>query len=228
MSRNRAAFSITLILLAGRILLSPIQLAQASALDLSQLPGDLAEQVQADLDVLSKVQGNSASLAYRQIFSSESLNGGELLEFFKSRIKSAAQDECGGSPGLVACIQPDLSTDRMWITSQYTTLSLPQVYRISVLLHESRHTEEGDFFWMHAKCPASSTLKGIFSGTPLAGKPACDKTVMGSYGLQAALLNSLAKCTNCSEKFKADAKLYGDDTSLRIISAEERDKLQTD
>ena len=63
-------------------------------------------------------------------------------------------------------------------------------------------------------------MRSIWTGALLAGEPACDTTAFGSYGTQTILLKNIAlNCTNCSEKVKADADIFGQDQLGRIIDA---------
>jgi len=191
-------------------------------------------QILEDLDLLGRLTGSGGTPLFQEIFGSPFL-GTALLNFFTQRISSFDANSCGGGAGLVGCVRPLVASDVMWLTPSYFSLGLPQIYRLSVLFHESRHTEMIQMFWPHVKCPrpfqgpTGKDIVGILSGVELAGLPACDSTAYGAYAVQAELLkNTELFCQNCSEKIKMDAHLFGEDNLHRIVDPEALKKLRHD
>ena len=200
----------------------------------SSVPADVVKQTLDDLTFVQGIQGNGATPFYKKMFVSD-VEGTNLNTFFSDRIKSFDMDDCGGGSAVAACVQPFVDPHVMWLTQNYVTYKIAQIFRISVIFHESRHTESAGGFWSHATCPIpfkdinGNDIKGIVSGTLLEGKPACDSKVLGAYGLQAVFLKNIEQfCTNCSAKMKMDAKLYGEDTVLRISDTKANADLRAD
>ena len=196
---------------------------------------ELRTQLAQDVAFVTSIEGASASDNYRAIFGTSKLDGASLMKFFEERITGFGLDECGGGPAVAACVQPFLDSHKMWITPNYIRFNAPQLYRLSVIFHESRHTEDEHGNYPHATCPtpyrdeAGNDIKGILSGTLMAGKPACDTTILGAYGLQATLLKNVQlNCATCTEKVKADGELFGNDTVMRISNVPQRNKLRKD
>lgn len=192
-------------------------------------------QILQDLDFVKNIQGQNGSNLYHQIFTNQTVNGPELLNFFDQRIKNFSMNSCGGGNAVAACVIPWMDSSTMWITPNYVKNNIPQIFRISIIYHESRHTEDDNGNWGHATCPTpylddnGKDIVGIISGTKMAGMPACDTTVLGAYGLQAVLLKNIEKnCTNCNEKIQMDAKLFGDDSIYRISNIPARTQLKND
>ena len=201
----------------------------------SNVPAPLQVQLQQDIDFVKDIKGTNGSSLYQGIFGETSMSGKGLSDFFEKRITEFGMDSCGGGPGVAACVQPFLSTHTMWITPMYATSNIPQIYRVSVIFHEARHTEVNKMFWHHANCPIpyldanGHDIVGIISGTKMEGKNACDSVKRGAYGLQAVLLKNIAKaCTNCGQKMMMDAELFGDDTLNRISDLKLRDEMIQD
>ncbi len=72
-------------------------------------------------------------------------------------------------------------------------------------------------------------MHSIWTGALLEGKPACDITAFGSYGSATIFLKNIAKnCSNCSEKVKADADLYGNDQLGRITDPQSKKNMISD
>jgi hypothetical protein len=192
-------------------------------------------QILQDLSFVKTIQGNSASKFYNQIFSKQTLNGNDLIGFFNQRINNFSTNACGGGGAVAACVIPWMGNHTMWITPNYVNNNIPQIYRISIIFHESRHTENQNGNWSHATCPTpylddnGKDIVGIISGTKMEGLPACDDTAIGAYGLQAVLLKNIqTNCANCNDKVIADAKLFGDDTINRISDLPSRSQLKND
>ena len=111
----------------------------------------------------------------------------------------------------------------MWLTQNFIKFSHPQIARLMVVYHESRHSEVAHGNWAHDTCPTpfldanGHDMKSIWTGASLAGEPACDSTQFGSYGSSTILLKNVAMyCTNCGDKVKMDADLYATDQLGRI------------
>ncbi|MBO9666235.1 MAG: hypothetical protein J7501_05425 [Bdellovibrio sp.] len=191
-------------------------------------------QILQDLDFVKTMTGDSSSALYKQIFS-QTVNGEDLIKFFDQRIKNFGTNDCGGGNAVAACVIPWFGSSTMWITPNYIKNNIPQVYRVSIIYHESRHTEVNNNNWPHATCPTpylddnGKDIVGIISGVKMEGLPACDRGVMGAYGMQAVLLKNIEKnCASCSEKLKMDAKLFGDDGIYRISNLTARQQLKDD
>lgn len=175
----------------------------------------------ADLQFLQDLQGKDATPIFRQIFST-AFDGKMVYGFFRDRIKAVNMDDCD-SPYMAACVIHSLSRSTIFLTDNYAKFDMPQLYRVSILVHESRHTEEDGGFWMHDKCPTpyrdwtGKPVVSLITHAPLDGQPACDHTSYGAYGLQAELLkNTEMYCENCNEKVKLDARIFGVDMVRRI------------
>lgn len=196
------------------------------------VPANIRKQITDDLALTESFQGNSASEIYRQIFESKFVDGKGLVFFFNNHVEEVGMDSCGGGPSVAACV---MSSPKMWLTQNFVKNNIPQLYRISIIYHEARHTETYSWNWSHAQCPIpyrdenGKDIVGIISGAKMEGQAACDNTVLGSYGLQAVLLKNVEKhCDNCNEKLKQDGQLFGDDTIKRISNLRERERLRQD
>lgn len=197
----------------------------------SSVPDELKTKITTDLKLVQEVQGSDGTPLYRQIFGNK-LDGQNLSRFFAERIFTFDMSDCGGGKGVAACAN---SAHTMWITQNYVTYDIPQIYRISLIFHESRHTEAEHQDWKHVNCPvpfrdsAGQDVKGIITGTIFAGLLACDDVAMGAYGLQAVLLKNIELfCTNCTEKMKLDGKIFGNDTIKRIMDPRSSEQLRND
>ncbi len=200
-----------------------------------EVPADLQTQIRGDLDMVYSLQGTTASSTYQSIFQAKTLDGVSLKNFFNQRIEAFGMDDCGGGPSVAACVIPWNSTSKMWVTPNYVKFSAPQLFRISIIFHESRHTETNNGFFSHVNCPtpykdaSGRDIVGIISGRPMAGLPACDDKTNGAYGLQAVLLKNIEHaCTNCTEKVRQDGQLFGNDTINRISDLPSRKVLADD
>lgn len=196
---------------------------------------EIQQQITQDIEAVKAINGGTSSALYKEIFANRNLNGSDLLAFFNKRISNFDKNDCGGGPAVAACVIAWISPDTMWITPSYEKFSMPQIFRISVLFHESRHTEDDHQNWSHARCPVpflddnGKDIVGIFSGAKMEGALACDETPLGAYGMQAVLLKNVEKyCTSCNEKTTMDAQLFGDDTINRMSSLPARQQLKND
>jgi hypothetical protein len=109
----------------------------------------------------------------------------------------------------------------------FLSTGMPQITRISVFLHEGRHSDgfEGPIDprfegYQHADCPQS------FPHEMLRGKAACESHDRGSYSFQAIFLREvILNCTSCSSYVKRVARVAFDDSLERHIRAEDRARL---
>ncbi len=199
----------------------------------NDVPDDIKAQMIADMQFIGTVQGGTASALHQQIFGP--VDGATYTQFFDSRVTSVGMSDCGDSSA-VACVKPTFfESSKMWLTENFIKFSHPQIARIMVMFHESRHTENSNGNWSHATCPtpfqdaSGNEIKSIWTGFSLAGEPGCDITPFGSYGSSMIMLKNIQKfCTNCTDKVKMDAGLYADDQFKRIIDADAVKQIQSD
>lgn len=196
------------------------------------VPADIKTQFVNDMEFMTTIQGTEASGLHKKIFGD--VNGAQYKTFFETRVNGVGMNGCG-SANAVACVIPWLGSDRIWLTQNFVKFSHPQISRLMVVYHESRHTEVRNGNWMHADCPVpfldpnGQPMKSIWTGAPLAGEPACDSTPYGSYGSSMILLKNISKfCSNCNEKVKMDAGIYADDQFGRVTDAGARAEIQKD
>jgi hypothetical protein len=186
---------------------------------------ELKAQVLADLQWIAGVEGSRTSPLHQEIFGP--VHGGAYAQWFNSRVFFFGVDGCGGG-NAVACVKSKYD-NKVFVTLQYTQGKAPQVGRLMTLYHEARHTEKENNMWSHSRCPASFPYRSIWTGARLRGKTACDSTAYGSYASASVLLNNLARfCTNCTDKVRADAKLYSDDQVKRVVGAAPMARLKAD
>jgi len=184
------------------------------------VPQDIQDQMLADLAFMAGIQGGQATPLHQKIFGP--VDGASYKKFFERRIGEIILSSSEEKGVLAFAAQ-----GRMWLTQNFVKFSIPQVARMMFVYHEARHAVEDDpdhDGWPHVLCPDpfkdvdGSDIKGIVTGTLLAGHPACDKTPLGAYGSSVILLKNIQKyCTNCTDKAKMDAGLYADDQIKRII-----------
>lgn len=189
----------------------------------SDVPENIQAQTRDDFAFIATIKGNGASALHKQIFGE--VDGAAYTKFFTSRVTGIGMDDCG-SGNAVACVIPFVDSSKMWLTQNYIKFSHPQISRLMVVFHEARHTETRNGNWSHARCPKpfvgadGKPITSIWTGSFLAGEPACDSTPFGSYGSSMIMLKNVQKfCANCSEKVKMDAGIYADDQFKRITSA---------
>ena len=192
----------------------------AKALDFdSDVPAEIQTQMQNDLLFMNGIKGSNQTAMHQQIFGE--MSGDSYKQFFESRIQSVGLDDCGGNA--VACVIPYKDSNKMWLTPSFIKFSHPQIARLMIVYHESRHSERRNRNWPHDKCPTpflddkGQDMISIWTGAKLEGQPACDATAYGSYGSSTILLKNVSKfCTNCSDKVKLDADIYATDQLGRI------------
>ena len=198
----------------------------------SDMPAAIKTQMLADLEFMNQIQGSNVSGLHKQIFGN--VSGADYKKFFETRVTMIGLNSCGGG-NAVACVIPFMGSSKMWLTQNFIKFSQPQISRMMVVYHESRHTERGNGNWSHATCPTpfknanGEDMHSIWTGALLAGEPACDITPFGSYGSSLILLKNVSKfCSNCTEKVKMDAGIYADDQFGRIIDKGARDQINKD
>jgi len=188
------------------------------------VPPAIQAQIRDDMTFIGTIQSSDTSPLHKKIFGT--VDGANYLKFFNSRVTGIGMDDCGSGIA-VACVIPYVDPSKMWLTQNYIKFSHPQVSRVMVVFHESRHTETGNGNWSHARCPRpfvdadGKPMTSIWTGSFLAGEAACDSTPYGSYGSSMIMLKNISKfCSNCTDKVKMDAGIYADDQFKRIISAD--------
>ena len=196
--------------------------SQALTFD-SEITPDLKAQMTNDLGFMAQIRG-SDNLTPAHVAIYGKMDGESYKNFFESRVFSIGKNSCGSDGKAVACVIPFFDPNKMWITDNYINFSHPQIARLMIIYHEARHTESDKGNWHHATCPTpfldaqGNEIKSIWTGFSLAGEPACDSTIYGSYGSSTILLHNISvACTNCSDKVKMDAKIYSDDQAKRLI-----------
>jgi hypothetical protein len=198
----------------------------------SDVPADIQAQMLDDLKFAGTIQGGAGTPLHQQIFGA--VDGATYTSFFDSRVTAVGMNDCGDA-NAVACVIPFEDASKMWLTQNYIKFSHPQIARLMVVFHESRHTETQNDNWPHATCPTpfldanGNDMKSIWTGASLAGEPACDVTPFGSYGSSTIMLKNIQKsCTNCTDKVKMDAGLYADDQLGRITDPGALKQMQDD
>lgn len=196
------------------------------------VPENIRQQTVADLAFINSIRGEAGSKLHQQIFGA--VDGPTYTKFFESRVTSIGMNSCGGG-NAVACVIPWLGSSKIWFTQNYVKFSHPQVSKMMVVFHESRHTEDDNGNWSHATCPTpfndaqGNEIRSIWTGASLAGEPACDETPLGSYGSSTIMLKNISKfCTSCNEKVKMDAGIYADDQFKRIIDEQAKKEMRDD
>ncbi|HOX23364.1 MAG TPA: hypothetical protein PLL10_07865, partial [Elusimicrobiales bacterium] len=123
--------------------------------------------------------------------------------------------------GTVAYVENMVDPSTIWLLKPYAEPDSPMMFRLGVMIHEARHSEGGG--WPHVNCPIGS------KPSTLVGKPACDTTPYGAYGVGGIFLKNVAlHCTNCTDKVREDAALYGNKQLSRIISLKGKQQLRED
>lgn len=209
-------------------------LAHAYTFD-NDVPADIQRQMQADMEFIGGIQGSGASALHQQIFNPGNISGPAYVNFFETRVTDVGMNSCGDS-NAVACVIPFIDPSKIWLTRNYIKFSHPQIARLMVVFHESRHTESQNGNWPHANCPTPFTdpstghdMTSIWTGASLAGEPACDITPFGSYGSSMIMLKNIQKfCSSCTDKVKMDAGIYADDQFKRIIAPDAIEQIRKD
>lgn len=211
-------------------------LAPAALPDIdASVPAALKKQLSDDLKFLGELNGGATSETFYEIFDLNNFDGVRLVDFFNVRVRKVILDSDPKDPSLIAYVKTNGDPSALHLKASYTTFDMPQVFRLSILLHESRHTELADGFWLHQDCPTpfqnddGHDITGILSGEKLEGRPACDWSSYGAYGAQATFLKHVEKtCESCNEKMKLDARLYSEEPLQRILNPEMQDALRNE
>ncbi len=218
------------LLLLGALLAFPLT-ASAYTFD-SDVPAAVKNQIVQDMGFIKSLQGNNGTPLHKEIFGN--VDGATYVNFFETRVTAVGLNDCGGGKA-VACVIPMFDSSKIWLTQNYIKFSHPQVAKMMVVFHESRHTEDANGNWGHATCPTpfndanGNEIKSIWTGATLAGEPACDITPLGSYGSSTIMLKNIQKfCTNCTDKVKMDSGMYADDQFKRITGEEAKAQMQKD
>lgn len=197
-----------------------------------EIPQAVKQQMIDDMAFIGQIKGSTTSILHKQIYGA--VDGITYKNFFESRVSHVGRSNCG-NPNAVACVQPGAPSSIIWITDNYIKFSHPQIARLMIVFHESRHTEDDHGNWGHARCPIpfrdekGQDMKSIWTGAKLAGEPACDVTPLGSYGSTTIMLKNISKfCTSCTDKVKMDAGLYSNDQFGRIIDAQAKADMKKD
>jgi hypothetical protein len=196
------------------------------------VPADLRRQLGQDLTFVGTLAGRKTSSMHNSIFGQ--MGGPSYLRFFASRIKMVGLYDWDKKP-VVACVIPAIEPSKMWLSGSYIKVSQPQIARIMIVFHESRHADPENENWRHVNCPTpfrdanGNDMLSILTGVPLAGKPGCDASELGSYGTSLIMLKNIQRyCTNCTEKVRMDAGLYADDQLARIVDTKARNDIRDD
>ncbi|MEK7388731.1 MAG: hypothetical protein AAB036_03445 [Elusimicrobiota bacterium] len=198
----------------------------------ADVPPAIQKQMREDLAFIDGITGGGATPLHQKIFGT--VNGPAYTKFFVDRVTGIGMDDCGSS-NAVACVMPFMNPSKMWLTENFIKFSHPQIARMMVVFHEARHTERNNRNWFHAYCPTpfldanGRDIRSIWTGSSLAGEPACDVTPFGSYGSSTIMLKNISKfCTNCTDKVKMDASLYAEDQMGRIVDPKAKKDMDAD
>ncbi|MBS1958835.1 MAG: hypothetical protein JST80_05110 [Bdellovibrionales bacterium] len=211
---------------AVALYLSPSVFAQVPNIQFdSDVSASLKTQVLADIDWISTVHGVRSTPLHQRIFGA--IDGANYMQWLGSRVYYFGVDRCGGG-NAVACVKSKYD-NKMFVTNQYIRGNYPQVARLMTIYHEARHTEKQNGMWAHAKCPSNFPYRSIWTGARLAGNRSCDGSELGSYASASILMDNISKfCENCTDKARADARLYADDQMKRVVGAVPIQRIQAD
>jgi len=194
----------------------------------SSVPISIQNQVVQDLKfIYAYPEYPGAGPLHQELFGT--ISGKNYEKFFSDHINTIDSGDCAGGKGVMACALGVFGIfKRMWLTSSYGVGSQPQVYRISILFHEARHTESVNNNWSHISCVElqKDVRNRVYGSHNLYGQEACDDVSRGSYGLQVVLMSNLAaNCKDCSSKFKMDALWNAGHYLERVIDSHARQEL---
>lgn len=204
-----------------------------------KFPQDIKLQLLEDLSFLETLRGDGASPLFRKFFNnSPVLDGRAVLDFFLDRIERVGINNCGDNTGMaVACVEFFKDSRKIIIAKGFLKIiKTPSlIFRLGLLLHESRHSEANEGFWQHVSCPVpfknekNEDIVGFFSKRKLEGVPGCDNSAYGSYGVQFVFFKNIERfCTNCTVEEKEQAAFWAKDSLERIISVEAKKILLDD
>lgn len=217
--------------LGRRLESAPATLISSTVFD-QFVPAELQAQIRADLAFIQGVRGNAASPLHQRVFGP--VDGSAYIQFLTSRVKSISFDASDG-PGGMLYVRPFVDHITVFFTPNYERFNHPQIARLMLLFHESRHTEAAQRYWLHIHCPwpfqdgEGRDIRSIWTGELLASESACDNTALGAYGVSVIMLKNIQiSCASCTDKVKMDAGLYADDQTKRVIDPAARKTLQND
>ena len=207
--------------------------SQAQLLTAASMESKVQAQVKEDLAFLGSIKSNHSSPFHVQFLGQ--VNGEDYLRWVNQRIYNYQYHAAkGGDQTTFAYYKPG-GAYMLYVTENYFKYSLPQIFRLSLIIHEARHAENIDGAWPHATCPIpfvdsnKNDVIGYFTHAKMEGTSACDDQIGGSYSLAAIfLLNIAQNANNVTEKVKLDAKIFGEDTLKRVIPVQSQIKIKKD
>ena len=196
------------------------------------VPGDLQKQFTADVDFVKSVELANPTPLHLEIY--QGPGGPSYFDFFNTRVEKVGLNSCG-DPNAVACVIPWYGSSAIWLSPNYTKFAHPQIARLMIIFHETRHTESRNSNWPHAVCPnpfldsQGREIKSIWTGAALAGKDGCDSTHLGAYASTVIMMKNIERsCKTCTEKVKMDAGIYGSDQFNRVVNSVAKGKIKKD
>ena len=186
------------------------------------LPRGVKSRVRSDLEFAHSIHGIDATPLHRGIFGDGPLNGDRYVSFFEKRVTRIEGEGIlfASCKGALAC---HAGGTEIRLSKNYARLGLPQVVRLSYLLHEARHSEG----WPHVKCPPG--VHAPFTGVSLEGKKACDSSSLGAYGIQIVMLRNIEKfCGSCEKSVRQESGRFADALMDLIVSQSARHALVED
>lgn len=195
----------------------------------AEVPQNIQTQFVADINYAKTLTISAPTALHKKVFGNDASPYGK---FFEDRIAFVGYQEVEDIA--VAFVSPWID-NKMFLTQNFANFSHPQIARLMIFFHESRHTEKSQGHWTHAFCPEpfvdknGRDIKSIWTGSPLAGEPACDSSALGAYGISVIMLKNVAKsCSNCNDKVKMDADLYSTDQLNRISNPKAAEQIISD
>ena len=197
------------------------------------------ERVQTTLDrdgrFLHEMQTNGTYPMFQQKFG-RPFTGAGVLEWVSERVARVIYTDrpltSGGPEAIAANVSsegPEYRKNFLIGPSFFDESRFPQIARVSIFLHEARHSDGFDDMatendsMPHERCPAD------FEAERMRGQYACDKNLDGSYAYQALFLREvMMHCSNCSRTVKRVAGEMFVDSLLRHYRAEDRMALMAD
>lgn len=199
----------------------------------ANVPADVKAGMLRNLALLGAIRSPKQSRLHQEVFGA--MDGPTYLRWLGERIKAVGYDPDDDRPG-VAGYAPT-SSGRIYFTRNFIRLDMPQIIRISFLVHEARHKEAEHGHWLHVECPTpfldgeGRPIRARISQVLLEGKPACDVTPLGAYGVDVIFLGNVWRncpAGACTDKTRLDAELFAKDELQRIIDLEAKDRLRKD
>jgi hypothetical protein len=167
-----------------------------------------------DLEFASSIRGKDASPLHRQIFGDHGLDGKDYVSFFLARVQEVKGEGVlfASCRGAFAC---NNGNHEVRLSTQYVDARVPRIIRLSLLIHEARHSEG----WPHEICPSGpESMSSQILGIDLHGKQACDPGALGAYGVQFVMLKNIQRfCETCSRQERTDAGKFADSLPALIL-----------